>query len=123
MVSATRSTRGRGSGRRVRRVRQGISRRAADRVRFAASPRQNWHRERCGRDDAMKTLGVRRGETGMTMGGTVIGIDGHLDLAMNALLWNRDLRQSVQTIREQERGMTQKGRGGGTVSFPELRRA
>jgi len=53
----------------------------------------------------------------------VIGIDGHLDLAMNALLWNRDLRQSVQTIREQERGMTQKGRGGGTVSFPELRRA
>jgi membrane dipeptidase len=50
--------------------------------------------------------------------------DAHLDLAWNALDWNRDLRQSVAEIRrrEQELGMTGKGRGMGTVSFPELRR-
>jgi len=48
-------------------------------------------------------------------------IDGHLDLAMNALLWNRDLRRSVPEIRAQETGMEQKGRAAGTVAFPELR--
>ena len=52
----------------------------------------------------------------------MIVIDGHLDLAMNALIWNRDLRRSVAEIREQEAGMTQKGRAAGTVAFPELRR-
>jgi membrane dipeptidase len=50
--------------------------------------------------------------------------DAHLDLAWNALDWNRDLRLSVAEIRrrEQEQGMSGKGRGEGTVSFPELRR-
>ncbi len=48
-------------------------------------------------------------------------IDGHLDLAMNALLWNRDLTLPVAETREQERGMTQKGRAAGTVALPELR--
>jgi membrane dipeptidase len=48
-------------------------------------------------------------------------IDGHLDLAMNALLWNRDLRKSVAEIRVDETGMTAKGRGVGTVAFPDLR--
>src|SRR5215468_12286154 len=50
--------------------------------------------------------------------------DAHLDLAWNALDWNRDLRQPVAAIRqrEKEQGMTDKGRGLGTVSFPELRR-
>lgn len=48
-------------------------------------------------------------------------VDGHLDLAMNALLWNRDLRRSVADIRAQEVGMEQKGRAAGTVAFPELR--
>ncbi len=48
-------------------------------------------------------------------------IDGHLDLAMNALLWNRDLRRSVGETRAQEAGMEQKGRAAGTVAFPELR--
>lgn len=49
-------------------------------------------------------------------------IDSHLDLAMNALNWNRDLRLPVHQTRELERGMEQKGRAGGTVAFPELRR-
>ena len=50
--------------------------------------------------------------------------DAHLDLAWNALDWNRDLRLPVADIRrrEVELGMTGKGRGEGTVSFAELRR-
>lgn len=51
----------------------------------------------------------------------MIVIDMHLDLAMNALNWNRDLRKPVHAIREDEAGMTQKGRAAGTVAFPELR--
>ncbi|HVS34386.1 MAG TPA: membrane dipeptidase [Gemmataceae bacterium] len=51
-------------------------------------------------------------------------IDAHLDLAWNALDWNRDLRLPAADIRRREvqLGMTDKGRGEGTVSFPELRR-
>ena len=51
-------------------------------------------------------------------------IDAHLDLAWNALDWNRDLRLPVADIRrrEIEQCMTGKGRGEGTVSFVELRR-
>ena len=49
-------------------------------------------------------------------------IDAHLDLSMNALEWNRDLRQSVFRIREREAGRTDKpDRGQGTVAFPQLR--
>lgn len=50
--------------------------------------------------------------------------DAHLDLAWNALDWNRDLSKHVRDIRrrETEQGMTGKGRGESTVSFPELRR-
>ncbi|MBD0259000.1 MAG: peptidase M19, partial [Cytophagales bacterium] len=49
-------------------------------------------------------------------------IDAHLDLSMNALEWNRDLRQSVFAIREREAGRTDKpDRGNGTVAFPQLR--
>jgi membrane dipeptidase len=49
-------------------------------------------------------------------------IDLHLDLAMNATEWNRDLRLPVHVIREQEVGMTDKtDRGKGTVALPELR--
>ena len=48
--------------------------------------------------------------------------DAHLDLSMNAMEWNRDLRKTVQQIREQEIGMTDlPDRGKGTVSFPALR--
>ena len=51
--------------------------------------------------------------------------DGHLDLALNGVDWNRDLRCSVDDLRAQERhlGMTDPGRGGATLSFPELRAA
>lgn len=48
--------------------------------------------------------------------------DGHLDLAMNALEWNRDLRMTVEEIRSDEKGMTDKpGRSGGTVSLAAMR--
>src|SRR5690349_13342952 len=53
--------------------------------------------------------------------GIVLVIDGHLDLAMNGLLWNRDLKRTVEETREFESGMTQKGRAAGTVAFPEMR--
>ena len=53
---------------------------------------------------------------------TMFIIDAHLDLSMNALEWNRDLRQSIQQIRERERGMKDKpDRAKGTVSLPALR--
>lgn len=48
--------------------------------------------------------------------------DGHLDLAMNALEWNRDLRWKVEDIRKSEEGMTDKpDRANGTVSLPSMR--
>src|SRR5207253_19959 len=44
--------------------------------------------------------------------------DAHLDLAMNALEWNRDLTRSVEEIRCREQGQTDKrDRGRGTVSL------
>ncbi len=49
-------------------------------------------------------------------------VDSHLDLAMNALIWNRDLTRSVPETRALEAGMAQKGRAGGTVALPEMRR-
>ncbi|MFK8113185.1 MAG: dipeptidase [Rubripirellula sp.] len=50
--------------------------------------------------------------------------DAHLDLSLNALEYNRDLRQSVHSIREVEQGMTDlAGRARGTVAFPEMRQA
>jgi membrane dipeptidase len=52
----------------------------------------------------------------------MILVDSHLDIAMNAFYWDRDLRKSVHDIRKDEEGMEEKGRARGTVSFPELRR-
>ncbi|HLG38400.1 MAG TPA: membrane dipeptidase [Chitinophagaceae bacterium] len=50
-------------------------------------------------------------------------IDAHLDLAMNAMEWNRDLRQSVSEIRKREEGLTDlPDRAKGTVALPELRK-
>src|SRR5258706_8472121 len=49
-------------------------------------------------------------------------IDAHLDLAWNALQWNRNLQQSVITIRAQESNLTEPGRGQGTVALPEMRK-
>jgi membrane dipeptidase len=49
--------------------------------------------------------------------------DAHLDLAMNALEWNRDLTRLIEDIRRREKGMTDKaGRGRGTVCLPEMKR-
>jgi membrane dipeptidase len=50
-------------------------------------------------------------------------VDAHLDLAMNAIEWNRDLTRPLQEIRAREAGMTDRpDRGRGTVSFEEMRR-
>jgi membrane dipeptidase len=50
-------------------------------------------------------------------------VDAHLDLAMNALEWNRDLSRPVSEIRDRERTLTDKpDRGRGTVSFDEMQR-
>lgn len=59
-------------------------------------------------------------------------LDGHLDVAMNALEWNRDQRRPVEEIRDRERELAvradgpadrlQKGRGVNTVSLAEMRR-
>jgi membrane dipeptidase len=49
--------------------------------------------------------------------------DAHLDLSMNALEWNRDLRQELTQIRDLEKGMTDlPDRSKGVVSFPAMRR-
>lgn len=50
-------------------------------------------------------------------------IDAHLDLSMNAMEWNRDLRQPLHEIKAREQGLRDKpDRGQGTVSLPELRK-
>ena len=50
--------------------------------------------------------------------------DAHLDLALNAIEWNRDLRAPLAELRCREAHLQDKsGRGRGTVSFPEMRRA
>ena len=50
-------------------------------------------------------------------------IDAHLDLSMNAMEWNRDLRQPVERINAREKGMTDKpDRSKATVSLPALRK-
>ena len=49
--------------------------------------------------------------------------DAHLDLAMNALEWNRDLTKSVHQIRESEKEMVDKpDRGKNTVSLDAMRK-
>jgi len=59
---------------------------------------------------------------GLAGGGeTMMVVDSHLDLAMNALNWNRDLRLSAHETRSLEAGMTEKGRAAGTVGFPDMR--
>ncbi|MBS1522789.1 MAG: membrane dipeptidase [Bacteroidetes bacterium] len=53
----------------------------------------------------------------------MLTIDAHLDLSMNALEWNRDLRQPIAEINEREKGLTDKpDRSKGVVSLPELRK-
>jgi membrane dipeptidase len=53
----------------------------------------------------------------------IFTIDAHLDLAMNAMEWNRDYTRPIFEIREREKHMKDKpDRGKGVVSFDELRR-
>jgi membrane dipeptidase len=50
-------------------------------------------------------------------------IDAHLDLGMNAMEWNRDLRKRLSEINEREKKLSDKpDRGKATVSLPELRK-
>ena len=50
--------------------------------------------------------------------------DAHLDLAMNAIEWNRDLSRPLDEIRQRELFMKDRpDRGNGTVCLPELRKA
>lgn len=49
--------------------------------------------------------------------------DAHLDLAMNAIEWNRDLTRPLEEIRQRELHLKDKNdRGRGTVCLPELRK-
>lgn len=50
-------------------------------------------------------------------------IDAHLDLAMNAMEWNRDIRLPVKEINDREKGLYDKpDRAKATVSLPDLRK-
>jgi membrane dipeptidase len=50
-------------------------------------------------------------------------LDAHLDLALNAMEWNRDLTRPLADLRADERGLNDKrGRARGTVCFEEMRR-
>ena len=54
---------------------------------------------------------------------TILCFDAHLDLAMNAMEWNRDLRWSINEIRDSEKGLNDKpDRGNGTVSFEAIQK-
>lgn len=50
-------------------------------------------------------------------------VDTHLDLAWNALGWDRDLTRPLAEINQREAGMAGPVRGAATTSLPELRRA
>ncbi|TAM83212.1 MAG: peptidase M19 [Acidobacteria bacterium] len=52
----------------------------------------------------------------------MIVVDSHLDLAWNALNWNRDLTLPIKEIRRVEAGIAEYRRGANTVCFPEMRR-
>ena len=49
--------------------------------------------------------------------------DGHLDLAMNAIEWNRDFSRPLEEVRQREHGMSDKrDRGRNVVTLDEMRR-
>ena len=48
-------------------------------------------------------------------------VDGHLDLATNALEYERDQTLPVEVLRQREEAGVQDGRGRAGVSLPELR--
>ena len=55
-------------------------------------------------------------------GSGMLVFDAHLDVAWNAITWNRDQSQPVAELRRREADMSGPARGGCTVSFPELRK-
>ena len=63
----------------------------------------------------------RRGGGALTTAAADWVVDAHLDLAWNALQWNRDLRESVHVLRVREAAEAGSGRGRNTVALPELR--
>ena len=51
-------------------------------------------------------------------------IDGHLDLAWNALSWGRDITLDLDRLNRDEAGMTDHpSRGRATTTLPEMRQA
>ena len=61
----------------------------------------------------------------MSTSDLIFTVDGHLDLATNAMTLNRDLTQNVEIIRDREKSLELtdfQDRGSGTVSLPELRK-
>jgi membrane dipeptidase len=71
-------------------------------------------------DEGADGSGTPRPDPGLRIAQDWI-VDAHLDLAWNALQWNRDLRESVQVLRVREAGQAGPGRGRNTVALPELR--
>lgn len=60
----------------------------------------------------------------MTTSDRPLIFDAHLDLALNAIEWNRDLTRPLAEVRRVEAHRRDKpDRGRGTVSLPEMRRA
>ncbi len=54
---------------------------------------------------------------------TPLIFDCHLDLSLNALEYNRDLRLTTHELRRREEGMTDlKGRAAGTTALPDMRK-
>src|SRR5208337_502595 len=51
-------------------------------------------------------------------------IDGHLDLAWNALAWGRDITLDLDRLNRDEMGLTDhRSRGRATTTLPEMQRA
>lgn len=65
------------------------------------------------------TLGVPRDYNGTLR----LILDAHLDLAWNALSFDRDQLQPIDELRRREKHLSGKSRGNCTVSLPEMRRA
>lgn len=73
-------------------------------------------------DSASDIVGRARAE-GRAQLGEPWMIDAHLDLAWNALQWNRDLREPVSVLRVREAAESGPGRGKNTVALPNLHEA
>ena len=65
------------------------------------------------------TLGMPRDYNGTLR----LILDAHLDLAWNALSFDRDQLQPIDELRRREKHLSGKSRGNCTVSLPEMRRA